>query len=393
MAVKKKQAKKKSVASKNAVVPAHEGWGEGAFMILIIVFGYLILKQIPGSIHFGSRNAAGLGAVFLIGLTAAFSTCMALVGGLLVSVSAKWYETYNPKNRWDKFRPLLQFNVGRLIGYFLFGGIVGLIGTALAPTVQMTGVLTIVIAIVMIMLGLNILKIVPKKYCSIPLPRSFVMKIRGLAESKHPLMPGLLGALTFFVPCGFTQSMQILALASGSFLSGALIMFVFALGTLPSLLGISAASSMLEGSYGRHFFKFAGAFSLFLGLLNLNSGFILTGVDLQNAVVQALRPAMGQTKNVTIDENGKQIITITVTDDGYYPNNITIDPGIDTWIYAVAPNGVSGCATMLTAPTYNLSTPIQVGENWLGPIKNPTKDFVIACSMGMLKANIHVKQS
>jgi mannitol-specific phosphotransferase system IIBC component len=35
-------------------------------------------------------NAGGLGTIFIVGLVAASSTCLAVVGGLLLSVSAAW---------------------------------------------------------------------------------------------------------------------------------------------------------------------------------------------------------------------------------------------------------------------------------------------------------------
>ncbi|MBP6911491.1 sulfite exporter TauE/SafE family protein [Patescibacteria group bacterium] len=48
-----------------------------------------------------------------------------------------------------------------------------------------------------------------------------------------------MGIGTFFLPCGFTQSMQVYTLSTGSFLAGGLTMLSFALGTLPMLLLLS----------------------------------------------------------------------------------------------------------------------------------------------------------
>ncbi|MDR2416217.1 MAG: sulfite exporter TauE/SafE family protein [Candidatus Peribacteria bacterium] len=39
--------------------------------------------------------------------------------------------------------------------------------------------------------------------------------------------------MTFFVPCGFTFAMQLYAMQTGSFLSGGVVMLLFAVGTLP----------------------------------------------------------------------------------------------------------------------------------------------------------------
>jgi sulfite exporter TauE/SafE len=279
--------------------------------------------------------------------------------------------------------------------------LVGLAGNALTLSTKATGLLTVIIAIVMILLGLNILRIVPKRYCTLPLPRSFSKRIQALSASDHPFAPALLGALTFFLPCGFTQSMQLLALGTGSFLAGGTLMLVFALGTLPALIGLSAISSLVEGKTARWFLTFSGALVLMLGIWNFQNGLLLSGIDATGAVRTTLSRITGKQApagvtndpNVSIDAQGRQIVAMTVTNAGYTPASFTIQPGMQTWIYAYAPQGVGGCASMLTDPTHNLSTPIVQGGNWLGPITNPKSDFVITCSMGMMRADIRVSKS
>ncbi|MEK7590916.1 MAG: sulfite exporter TauE/SafE family protein [Patescibacteria group bacterium] len=370
-------------------------WFEvGGALVLLIALSQILKAVGLFPIRTSVEGAVGLSAIFIVGLTAAASTCLAVVGGLLLSVSAKWCEAFHPTTRWEKFQPLLMFNTGRLIGYFLLGGLIGSLGTIIGLSTRGTGILTILIAIVMIVMGLNILKILPKHYCSLPLPHSFSRKIQDLSESKNPFVPGILGALTFFLPCGFTQSMQLLALASGSFLSGGMIMFVFALGTLPALLGISVISSMAEGKFARFFLTFSGALVLTLGAWNLQSGLLLTGVDARGWFQSPASIATGTSNNaVTVNPQGQQIISMYVTDQGYQPDSFVIDAGRPTWIYAVAPNGVFGCASTLTVPAFNLATPVKRGENWLGPIGNPENDFVVTCSMGMFHANVRVRSS
>lgn len=365
---------------------------EAVFMLVAVTTAYMVLSR-TGMMSFTGQagTVAGLGTVFLVGVIASLSSCLALVGGLLLSVSAKWCESHQGDTVWHKFQPLFLFNVGRLAGYFVLGGLAGLLGRSIGLSVNATGVLTIGIALVMLVLGLNILHLIPKKYCSLPLPRGLTRRIHGLTESDHPVAPMLLGALTFFVPCGFTQSMQLIALASGDFLSGGLIMLVFALGTLPALLGLSLVSSVAQGTFARIFFKFSGAVVVLLAVINLQSGLVLTGVDLPELLPGGSRAQATADPNVTIDKNGQQIISMYVTDQGYSPASFTIAAGKPTWVYAVSPKGVTNCASMLTAPAYGMSIAIKQGENWLGPIPAPKKDFTLACSMGMFKARIHVQ--
>lgn len=371
--------------------------------ILVLMIAFIIVARRFGFFAFARNieDAASLGGIFVIGLVAATSSCLAVVGGLLLAVSAKWMEFRGSASRWYRFQPLLSFNIGRLAGYFLLGGLTGLLGSQLTLSTKSTGILTIAIAIIMLLLGLNILKLIPKRYCSLPLPRPMMRSIRQLSESRNPLAPAILGAVTFFLPCGFTQSMQLLALGSGSFLQGGIIMLVFALGTLPALLGLSVMSTLAEGRTARWFLIFSGCTVVLLGFFNIQSGLLLTGIDVAGAArasIERLVPSIASPTvqvdpNVQVDEHGRQVVSILVENTGYTPASITIAPGLQTWIYAYAPQRVGGCASMLTDPTHNLATPIAQGGNWLGPIENPQSDFVLTCSMGMLKTNVHVRKS
>jgi len=335
-------------------------------------------------------DSVGIVSILLIGIVASGSTCMALVGGLLLSASAVWAERTKDLSSWKRFDPFLYFNIGRLLGYALFGGLTGLLGAVLVLSITSTGVIKIVLAFVLIVLGLRILHLVPKKYCSFPLPRSLQKRMQNLAHSDHVFAPFFLGMATFFVPCGFTQSMQLLALTTGSFLSGATIMFLFALGTLPTLLGISIASASLEGKAAHAFFAFAGSLSLLLGIQSLHTGLLLTGIDLSKALPRTTTVSRNDDPNVSIDKNGQQIISVTVTDRGYNTSSFAIERGKPTWIAAYAPSNVSGCLASLVIPSMNIRKAIVAGTTWIGPF-TPTADFSFICSQGIYKADVYVR--
>jgi sulfite exporter TauE/SafE len=84
----------------------------------------------------------------------------------------------------------------------------------------------------MILLGLNLTNISPRLGSfSLKLPKIFGQHISGEGESKWSTF--LTGAATFFLPCGFTLAMQAYAITTGSFITGALVLAFFALGTTP----------------------------------------------------------------------------------------------------------------------------------------------------------------
>lgn len=333
-------------------------------------------------------DALGVGTIFLIGLTASVSSCLAMVGGLVLSVTASWDKAHPKASRWEKLEPQLYFNIGRIVGYCFLGGLTGYLGQELILSLQATGIVKILLSLIMIWLGLNILGILPKKYCSIPLPHFVIRHFRQSTQSEHIIAPFIVGGATYFIPCGFTQSMQLLALTSGNFLTGATIMTVFALGTLPAILGIGVLNSLAEGKAGKLFIAIAGAASLLLGIGNLRAGLSLTGIEipLMSFSSRSLHTA---DPHVTIDNNGQQIISVGISENGYNTDSFTIDAGKSTWIYATA-DSLNGCLNTLAIPSFNISAPLQKGENWIGPIK-PTKDFTFMCSAGIYRANVRVQ--
>jgi len=366
-------------------------WGEkvaeaGIFLVILTAAYQLALHFNLLSFNTTTEGAIGIGTILLIGLTASVSSCLAMVGGLLLSVSASWDKNHPKASRWQKMEPQIYFNIGRIIGYFVFGGLTGLLGQQLLFSVQATGIMKVLLSLFMIWLGLHILDLLPKKFCSMPLPAFAVRHLRHLSHSESIFGPFILGGLTYFIPCGFTQSMQLLALSTGNFNEGAFIMTMFALGTLPALLGIGVLSAFVQGKAGRIFIMVAGSASLLLGIGGLQAGLNLAGVHL---TLPRIFSFVASDPNVTVDGNGQQIISVRVTDKGYDITSFTIEADKTTWIFATA-ESISGCLSSMIIPAYSVNTVLQKGENWIGPIR-PTKDFAFMCNAGIYRANVNVR--
>lgn len=88
-----------------------------------------------------------------------------------------------------------------------------------------------------------------------------------------------MGMLNGLMPCGPLQAMQLYALSTGSFAQGALSMFVFSLGTVPLMFGLGALSSFLSARFTGVMLKASGAMVIFLGVVMLNNGLSLYGLD------------------------------------------------------------------------------------------------------------------
>jgi sulfite exporter TauE/SafE len=173
-----------------------------------------------------------------------------------------------------------MFHAGRLIAFFILGGVIGVLGSAFALSVSATFILGLVIGLVMLLMGLNLLDVFPWTKRLMPsMPKSVSKYTSSLHRLNHTLTPFLVGIATFFLPCGFTQSMQIYTLSTGSFMAGALTMLSFALGTLPVLALISFSSfSIQKSSKAGVFFKTAGIIVVAFAIINILNSLVVAGV-------------------------------------------------------------------------------------------------------------------
>ena len=238
-----------------------------------IGLGFLILffiLQKSGILNVGFGGTTTPATSFIIGLVASVSSCLAIVGGLVLSLSA----TVSEDNISDK-KSFILFHGGRIGGFALLGGILGSVGQTIGINFTFTAILGIIAALVMLALGFNLTGILSRNHITLPSPIfNFFRKI----EHKT-LTPLIIGFATFFLPCGFTQAMQIAALSSGSFSSGMLIMLSFALGTFPMLALLSFGSaSFAQSKHAPLFFKSAGVVVIGLGLFALLSGLASLGI-------------------------------------------------------------------------------------------------------------------
>lgn len=360
---------------------------------IVLLILYFLAKKIGlFSIDVGSAsNPGSLLVVLLIGLTAGVSTCMALVGGLVLGISAKFSEKHPEASSAQKFRPHLFFNIGRISSYFLLGGIIGLIGKAFQLSGPSLGTLTIIVGVVMLLVGLQLTELFPiLSNFKLTLPTSiakfFGVKDRQQKEYSHTNSI-VTGALTFFLPCGFTQAMQLFAMSTGSFWRGALIMGTFALGTAPGLLSIGGLTSFLKGVFARRFFKFAGILVTILAIFNISNGFNLTGINFSSANNKENGQAVADDPNVVL-ENGVQVIRMDQVGAGYRPNSFTIKQGIPVkWIIT---SKSQSCAASILSSKLGIHQSLDPGENIIEFTPEGTGTIPFSCSMGMYTGKFNV---
>jgi sulfite exporter TauE/SafE/plastocyanin domain-containing protein/copper chaperone CopZ len=354
---------------------------------LFLMMAYLVLKGLGlTNINLNpDLSNPSFGLIILIGVVAGFSTCMALVGGLSLGLSTKFIENHPHATAAEKFRPHLFFVAGRILSYALLGGVLGLIGTVFQFSALANSILTILVGVVMLLMGLQLINVFPrlnKFKLSLPKSISRSLGINGKGQEyshKHAIA---MGALTFFLPCGFTQAMQLYAVSTGGFWSGALVMGLFAIGTAPGLLSIGGLTSLVRGNFKERFFKVAGLAVIFFALFNLNNGYTLASLSVGSfSGNTTTKTKVVKDPNVTM-EDGVQVVRMVEGNSGYSPNKFSIKKGIPVkWIIdAQAPYS---CASSIMIPQLNIKRTLKAGENIIEFTPEKAGKLPFSCSMGM----------
>jgi len=378
-------------------------------LVAIAVILFLLKGLGATSLNLNSLSGSRILMALAVGITAGFSTCMALVGGLVLGLSSRYAEKHPTATTTQRFRPHLFFNLGRILTFFVLGGAIGLFGSVFKLNSSLLGLLTVGVGFVMIILGLQLTELFPKlsnKGITLPasLARIIGIKKHGSKEYSHKNAL-ILGGLSFFLPCGFTQAMQLVAISSGSFITGSLVMGMFAIGTSPGLLGIGGLTSVVKGSFAKSFFRFAGVAVVLLAFYNINNGLTLMGYnfslknDQQNTT--SINTDSQQVANNTSNSqptnnsavqatNGATILSTVFTLDGdIKPNKFNVVVGKPYVLEVDAKEDGQGCMSTIMIPgIYKNPLLITKGKIRLPFTINSPGTYQITCAMGVPRGTI-----
>lgn len=363
-------------------------WVEMLFAVGIVVALYLFAKAFGlFDISLGSsEKLTSLPFVLLLGIVAGLSTCMAMVGGLVLAVSARYSERHPEATARQKFSPMIYFNAGRIGGFAVFGGLLGLLGSTFQLSSLSVGAMTLVIGAVMILVGFQLLELFPRLSAwKLTLPKGIARVLGIQAHTKKEYSHSrsmLLGAMTFFLPCGFTQLTQLFVVTTGSPLVGALTMGTFALGTAPGLLGIGGIAAAVQGTSRRFFFKTAGVIVIALGIFNFQNGSVL--VRLGSGSSQK-----SDEVKTAVSAKDAQVIRVTQRANGYSPTTLTVKKGQPVKLIVDSQDSYT-CAVSFILPKEGIRKTLQPGENVFEFTPDKAGPLPFSCSMGMYRGVINV---
>ena len=332
--------------------------------------------------------------IFLTGLITGGLTCMAVQGGLLAATLAQKEEERLKENlKKDNALPILSFLVAKLIAYTLFGFFLGWFGSLFTLSITTRVVMQIAVVIFMLGTALNIFNVHPIfRYFVIQPPRFLTRFVRKRSKSQAIFAPALLGAFTIFIPCGTTQAMMALAIASASPVTGATILFAFTLGTSPLFFILGYFATKLGDIMQQQFMKIAAIFIIVLAVFNLNNAIALSG---SNFTLENLGKGIYCTlyfcDNSLNTASAVSETTITIGQVSYQPNSITVKRGTNITLHLVNKGGTS-CIQAFTIPSLGIQKVIPNGSSDIVQFKAPQVPGQIPfmCSMGMFRGVINV---
>ncbi len=339
-------------------------------------------------------------AAVVLGLVAGTSSCLAVAGGLLLSSAAKFNERYRGTSTNDRFRPVFLFVAGRVVGYTVLGGLIGLLGTAFTFSPYVTGGLIVLAAVYMMIMGLDMLSISPRwlKACMPRMPKSISRRVIDAKGKEHWSAPFILGAGTFFLPCGFTQAFQVYALTTGSIWQSALMLGGFAVGTAPALLALGWASSSLKGKAGKFFFQFSGALVIVLGIWNIQNGLALAGVTAPDFQSDSTSTEIVTERNVN-DPNVKLVNGVQQIRMSLIPTAPYYSPSSEFTVKAGVPvkweidGGGSGCRAFFQIPKLGVSEALNNQKTVMDFTPQKPGRYTFSCGMGMYRGILTVVSS
>ena len=364
---------------------------------IIVVLGLYVLFQVFGieKLTSSTTTSSSTGTMaLLVGLTAGFSTCMALIGGLVISVASKYAENHPTETALQKFRPHLFFNAGRIVSFIAFGAIIGAIGSAFALKGSMLGFLTIAVGGVMLILGLQLTEIFPRITRGLTLPSGLARKLgintRKEREYSHK-NAFLMGAATFFLPCGFTQAMQLLAVSTGNPLQAAVIMGAFAIGTTPGLLTLGGLTSVVKGAFAQRFFRIVGVIVVAMALINFTNGFTLAGL---NRFLDSSKPMVNTAVQQESSEGSVILNTTFKLKEDIVPSTFTAKVGQKTTLVVDVKEDGQGCmSTIMIIGLDDSPQYLKKGKKIeLTFTASKPGTYTIACAMGVPRGSITVTE-
>lgn len=177
-------------------------------------------------------NLSFFGSILVYGLFSSFH-CTLMCGPFLSLL-----QTENP----SKQIPVILYHLGRMVSYSFLGVVLGFLGKGANALGELGAIQSIAGIFTFLFLLLFLIRLFrngsSSKFGNLPKGISELLQNIRRKTSQNGLGFGI-GILSALLPCGVLYPAYAASFATGSAITGGLVMFTFYLGTVPALTGLS----------------------------------------------------------------------------------------------------------------------------------------------------------
>lgn len=209
-------------------------------------------------------------AAFFVGLVGSLH-CIGMCGPIAIALPVP------DSSNLSFFTGRILYNLGRVVTYSFLGAILGLLGgrIALAGAQQVVSIILGIVIIVAVLL--------PQKYKNYFAQHPLIQKLAQPLKSNIGILfkkdtfsaMFLIGILNGFLPCGLVYVALAGAIASGDAISGAAVMILFGLGTVPAMFAATIFGKFINLGIRTKIRKAVPVLAIILGVI-----FVLRGMNL-----------------------------------------------------------------------------------------------------------------
>lgn len=206
---------------------------------------------------------------FLAGLAGSLH-CLGMCGGIVAAVAMTGRQC--PLS--SRVLHQLLYNLGRITTYTVMGGAAGFLGGSLSLLELREASFWFMAAAYAFVLLIGILSFIQADRFSLffmesTAGRFLVRPIQSILAGSSDFRFYPLGLILGFLPCGLLYALLVTAAASGDPLKGSLIMAALGMGTLPAMLFVGSAATIISARIKGMFFRMVGLFVALMGATGL----------------------------------------------------------------------------------------------------------------------------
>lgn len=319
---------------------------------------------------------------------------MAMQGGLLAGIIAhQAKETTSKQVVWYS---ILGFLITKLTVHVMLGFGLGILGSVITLSLGTKLFFQVLAALFMAATAAHLLELHPIfRWVAFQPPRFLTRVIFRSSKSRHLFAPVFLGALTIFIPCGVTQAVEVLALATGNSLQSALMMGVFVLGTFPLFATIGLLTSGAAEQFQQRFARGAALLLVLMSIWSING--VLVVVDSPVTIQKIASPVRWffsderfATLHQEVNRQGVQKLELEVKNTGYSPQSLIAYAGTPVEL-TLSSNQTYSCALSFVLPAFGIAVDLQPTDKKVVTFtpKEPGT-YTFSCNMGMYTGTLQV---